>query len=115
MRTLLLLALLCTVGANEIDIMSDGQCDCACDEIDRDKLGQSTWYLLHEIVKHADESYDPALKLLLRTLGVLYPCPHCRKHINEYLDTHIVKVSEEWMCEFHNSVNERLNKTIIPC
>lgn len=109
MKYFILFLLLSTVVA-DID-----QCTCSCNEIDRDKLGQSTWYLLHEIVKHADPSYDPALSLLLKTLGVLYPCSHCRAHINEYLETHRVELTEKWMCDFHNSVNERLNKTIHDC
>ena len=91
------------------------ECNCTCEEIDRDKLGKSTWYLLHEIVKHADEEYDPAFTLLIKTLGVLYPCPHCREHIQEYLKTRRVEMTQKWMCEFHNAVNVRLNKTIVEC
>lgn len=116
MRLLLLLTLLCATGATLTEVTTEGDtCDCACEEIDRDQLGRSTWYLLHEIVKHADPEYDPAFMLLMEILGVLYPCPHCREHIAEYVSTHRVEMTEKWMCEFHNSVNERLNKTIVEC
>ena len=115
MRYFILFLLLSTAAATLQEVTVDGECDCACNEIDRDKLGRSTWYLLHEIAKHADELEDPALRLLLRTLGVLYPCPICRQHINEYIENHRVEVSEKWMCDFHNSVNERLNKTLVDC
>jgi len=89
--------------------------DCSCSCMDRETLGRSTWYLLHEIPKHADPEYEPAFDLMLRTLAVLYPCPECRAHIQEYLDSHRVQMTEKWMCEFHNDVNKRLNKTLVPC
>lgn len=114
MRYFILFLMLTTTTAILQEVSVD-ECDCSCNEIDRDKLGRSTWYLLHEIVKHATTMEDPALRLFLRTLGVLYPCPICREHINEYIENHRVEVSEKWMCDFHNSVNERLNKTLIDC
>lgn len=89
--------------------------ECSCNIPDREQLGRSTWYLLHEIVKHADPEYDPAFSLLMRCLSVLYPCPHCRDHIQQYIDTHRIEMTEKWMCEFHNDVNLRLNKTIVTC
>lgn len=116
MRLLLLFLLLFVTGATFMEVTPEGDaCDCACEEIDRDKLGKSTWYLLHEIVKHADPEYDPAFMLLMKTLGVLYPCPHCREHIKEYLESRRVEMTEKWVCEFHNAVNVRLNKTIVDC
>ena len=114
MKYIIFLLLLCTIRADFL-VEVTPECDCACNEIDRDKLGQSTWYLLHEIVKHADQEYDPAFKLLMRILGVLYPCPHCRVHINEYLNNTRVEMTEKWMCDFHNTVNIRLNKTVYEC
>jgi len=105
-----------TVSADFIaEVQPDGDaCECNV-ELNSDKLGKSTWFLLHEVVKHADPLDDIAFALLLKTLGVLYPCPHCREHITEYLATHRVEMTEEWLCTFHNAVNEKLNKTLVDC
>lgn len=113
MRILLLLLLLSTTVATFMDV--DTKCDCACEEIDRDQLGRSTWYLLHDIVKHSNTKHEPAFTLFMNTLGVLYPCPQCREHITDYLESHQVEMTEKWMCEFHNAVNVRLNKPIVDC
>ncbi len=116
MKYIIFAILLMNIHASFIaEVTPEGECECACDDLDRDKLGRSTWYLLHEIVKHIDEEYDPAFKLLVKTMGVLYPCPHCREHIQEYLESHRVEMTEDWVCEFHNAVNLRLNKTIVEC
>ena len=88
-------------------------CDCACEDLDRDKLGQSTWYLLHEIVKHVspNEHFEP----FIMALSHLYPCAECRKHIGEYLVNRNVTMSKQWVCDFHNDVNVRLGKKKFDC
>lgn len=89
-----------------------GLCDC---DMDRDKLGRSTWYLLHEIVKRVPPTEEQPFRMFMNTLGHVYPCEECRVHIKEYMDTHRVQLSESWMCDFHNTVNERLGKELFDC
>ncbi len=112
MRILVIILLLSTATAQ---LFPTPLCDCACEDIDREQLGRSTWYLLHKMVKHADTEDHGAFTRFMKTLSVLYPCPHCREHIKEYLESHPVEMSEKWMCEFHNAVNVRLNKPIVKC
>lgn len=90
-------------------------CNCECEDLDREKLGTSTWYLLHEIVKHGDDEYEHAFRTMMHTLSVLYPCKECRSHLKEYLGTHRVEMSEPWLCGFHNEVNVRLGKPVFNC
>jgi FAD-linked sulfhydryl oxidase len=116
MKYIIFALLLTNIHANFLtEVTPEGECECACNDLDRDKLGESTWYLVHEIVKHADPEYDPAFMMLMKTLGVLYPCEQCRDHILEYLGSRRVEMTEKWVCEFHNAVNVRLNKTIVDC
>jgi FAD-linked sulfhydryl oxidase len=106
------------VHSEEFDFTVDGTgeaCDCSCEDLDRYKLGQSTWYFLHEVVKHGDIKYENAFRNLMYILTVLYPCPECRVHIKEYLEHHKVKMTEEWICDFHNDVNVRLGKEVFNC
>jgi len=108
MRIILIFLLLVSVQG-----VFEPTCDCACDDLDRDKLGQSTWYLLHEIVNHVppNEHFEPFMK----ALSHLYPCAECRKHIGDYLSHNNVTMTKQWVCEFHNDVNVRLGKQKFDC
>lgn len=108
MRIILIFLLLVSVQS-----VFEPTCDCACDDLDRDKLGQSTWYLLHEIVNHvpANKHFEPFMK----ALSHLYPCTKCRKHIGEYLLHNNVTMTKQWVCDFHNDVNVRLGKEKFDC
>ena len=88
---------------------------CAC--LDRESLGRSTWNLLHEIVDNVEynEKSNSAFCSLMDNLQEIYPCKECRAHIGEYLEENPAEMTHEWLCTFHNEVNRRLNKTIIPC
>lgn len=84
-----------------------------CDE--KTELGRSTWHLLHEIVKHADPEFEPAWMNMIKILSVLYPCEDCKVHISNYISNRRIEMNEKWLCEFHDSVNIRLNKPIHGC
>jgi len=86
-----------------------------CNCIDRESLGRSTWTLLHDIVDNVDYKRNDAFVSLMGSLGEIYPCEDCRAHIVEYLQSNPVDMTHEWLCEFHNSVNRRLDKKVIPC
>ena len=61
--------------------------------------------------------------LFLRSFADVLPCNVCSIHFNEYLDSTIPDVTSphldgktkftEWMRNFHNDVNSRLNKRVI--
>jgi FAD-linked sulfhydryl oxidase len=109
MRVIIILLLLVSVQG-----IFEPICVCACEDLDRDKLGQSTWYLLHEIVRHVpppNKHFEP----FLRALSHLYPCAECRTHIGDYLLDNNVTMSKQWMCDFHNEVNVRLGKPKFDC
>lgn len=84
----------------------------ACNCLDRDELGRSTWYLLHEMVKAPPV---PAFASFMWSLSELYPCKVCQDHLVEYLHDHPPEMSPQWMCEFHNEVNLRLGKPEYEC
>ena len=90
-------------------------CDCACNQVDRNRLGQSTWYLLHEIAKHVPKTRESHFKNLMYSLSYVYPCEICRDHIDEYILKNGVELSDEWVCRFHNDVNMRLKKPLFDC
>lgn len=91
----------------------EATCNCECEELDRNTLGQSTWYLLHEIVKHVPPNEH--FSTFLESLSYVYPCKECRDHIKTYLSDHKVEMSKKWVCDFHNEVNRRLNKDEFDC
>lgn len=92
-------------------------CTCpeACEK--KEQLGRSTWFLLHEIVKHNKDTDDNSYYLgsLLDALANIYPCPRCRIHIDEYLRENNPRMTEQFMCDFHNDVNVRLGKPLYLC
>lgn len=85
----------------------------ACDCLDRDQLGRSTWFLLHEMVR--SEPRPEIFGQFMWTLSELYPCEICRSHISDYLVENPPEMSEYWMCDFHNAVNIRLDKPVFDC
>jgi len=86
-----------------------------CNCIDRESLGRSTWKLLHDIVDNVDYERNDAFVSLMGSLSEIYPCEECREHIGEYLRSTPADMTHEWLCHFHNDVNERLGKKIIQC
>ena len=55
------------------------------------------------------------LKEIVSEYSESFPCEECREHIKEYLSEKRVELSEKWVCEFHNDVNKRLNKSMYDC
>ena len=99
---------------------------CTCPEVceNKEELGRGTWKLLHDIVKVNDDTIECRgyLSKLMDTLSMLYPCMECRKHMQQFISYSINSVppklpecTSQWMCDFHNVVNQRLNKPIFNC
>jgi len=81
-------------------------------------FGPPMWKSLHNIFR----AYEPtpekeqALKQFMSNLATLFPCPRCGAHIKEAIKTMPTdsKYSAfKWSIDFHNSVNERINKPIL--
>ena len=88
------------------------------------QIGNGTWTLLHMISmtypEHPTASQQNHALALLNSLSDLYPCKICAGHMTEYLKATPPDVTSGtafklWLCEFHNSVNQRLGKTLFNC
>lgn len=93
-------------------VISSAFASCPC-MIDRERLGHSTWYLLHEIAKtNPDENQ---FNQFMTSLSHLYPCKVCRKHFQHNLNKYSVFPTPLSMCNFHNIVNAQLDKKEYNC
>lgn len=88
-------------------------------EIPPEKFGPGTWFTMHTFAKMCDrqkkerQHFISFLNNVIRKL----PCKVCRKHSNLYINEHPLKDDEEvfmWTWKFHNNVNERLGKRVVP-
>lgn len=94
----------------------------ACSQ--KDAIGRSTWRLLHAIadLNEDDDDCRKHLAHLLDALAAVYPCVECRRHIRQFISHSVSQkpmktpqCTNEWMCDFHNVVNMRLQKPIYNC
>ena len=96
-----------------------GQCPAG-----REDLGWQSWTLLHSIAAYYPD--DPTsedqirAKQFMNAFGYLYPCSHCaeaycedKKDLPIRVETR--KLFSVWMCQMHNRVNVKLNKTVFDC
>lgn len=95
------------------NITSSEEETCECVDFIPERLGKNTWYLLHEIAKSGKSQYD--FEMFMISLSNLYPCGECADHIKEYIEENPPQLGPRWMCDFHNSVNMRLDKAIYLC
>ena len=87
------------------------QAFCPC-EINKEKLGHATWYLMHEISKQPPSPY---FKDFITSLSKIYPCKVCRKHFQNNLKQYSLYQDPMSMCMFHNHVNYQLGKPEFNC
>jgi len=94
----------------------------------KEELGRATWTFLHTMASSfpAADAQEEAHKLTLITSFLnafvqLYPCADCGAHFKTLLNSTPVPETqtrdklEIWLCERHNDVNMRLNKSITSC
>lgn len=90
----------------------------------KEKLGNAGWKFLHLVAKGYPESptfkEQNNMEQFIHYLSKIYPCKSCRYHFKIYLSKYPVNTSnkfllQKWFCNFHNSVNKRLNKKIYNC
>lgn len=84
--------------------------------------GPLAWRLLHSIGARAGRGNQIRLRQdeqrevfwLLAHLEFIIPCPECRQHIISYRKSNPLPQSSDligsWLWNFHEAVNERLNK-----
>ncbi|KAM0620764.1 hypothetical protein ACHAQG_007350 [Verticillium nonalfalfae] len=86
---------------------------------DVERLGNSSWTLLHSIAATYPENPSPAqkddLRGFMRTFSRLYPCWVCAEDFQSYIKKDEVRVEGRqefgnWLCMAHNEVNRKLGK-----
>ena len=87
-------------------------------------LGRASWTFLHTMsVNYPDEptaQQKADMLQLISLFGHFYPCKVCSEHFSEELVALPPRVGSrwelsQWLCELHNSVNERLGKPAFAC
>lgn len=94
------------------------------DPPDVEKLGSSTWTLLHLIAATYPEkptSQEQAdMKQFVSLFGKFYPCWFCAEDFRGYVKDHEPDTSSQdklgsWLCNAHNEVNVKLGKERFDC
>ncbi|KAK4048878.1 Flavin-linked sulfhydryl oxidase of the mitochondrial IMS [Microbotryomycetes sp. JL221] len=98
--------------------------DCPADV---ERLGRHTWTFLHTTASYypiePTKAHESSMLGLLHALPKLYPCSSCADELGDYIKQHppeqAVKQGrtalEQWMCQVHNDVNQRLGKQDFNC
>ncbi|ROT42711.1 augmenter of liver regeneration [Sodiomyces alkalinus F11] len=91
---------------------------------DVERLGNSTWTLLHTIAATYPEKptgmQKDDLRGFMATFSRLYPCWVCAEDFQDYMKKDKLKVEGRkefgnWLCEAHNEVNRKLGKKEFDC
>lgn len=91
---------------------------------DVEKLGRSSWTLLHSIAanypEHPSNKEQSDLKQFLKLFGNFYPCWYCGEDFSRYMEKAVPQTESQstfgkWLCEAHNEVNEKLGKPKFDC
>lgn len=91
-------------------------CPDVCSVSNKEELGRSTWYFLHSIVENVEytEENNIFFTQIIQGLPHIYPCGECRGHLKQ-MNLSPIKMTKQWMCEFHNNVSKTINKTLFNC
>lgn len=90
----------------------------------KDAIGRSSWNLLHSMTAwYPDKpSLEEQTKMtqFMGALAIFYPCTYCATDFQENLKKTPARVESRkdlciWLCEQHNSVNDKLGKPLFPC
>jgi len=98
---------------------------------DVEELGHSTWTFLHSAAAYYPDAPTSvqrhSMRALLDALPHVYPCSVCAEDLRRVYATSLANEAQReravqngpslrtWLCELHNSVNERLGKPIWDC
>ena len=109
------------VDDDEKSALSNTLSECP---VDREELGRHTWALLHTMASYFPESPSDAdrehARGFIRGLAHLYPCSHCAEDFRDAVAKSPPRLDSRsefnaWVCEQHNTVNEKLGKPAFPC
>lgn len=110
-------------------------CNCILDKPtypQNEEWGPLIWWIVHTFAEKAGRQGNPitlgdeqrAWPLFVKTLVAVIPCPYCKEHFQEYLQSHPFELPAdyyEWKTyiplyfyEFHEAVNQRLGKPSFP-
>lgn len=93
-----------------------------------DYIGPGVWFTIHLLAKNATD-YNSNIRFVkyMKLLSKNYPCLKCRKHIEKYLLENPINIHKKlynkdkiniymfkYTWYFHNDVNSRLNKQLLP-
>lgn len=85
--------------------------------------GRGTWVLLHCMTMRYPVRPEPhhrqEMLSFLHAMAAVLPCRACRFHMRHYMRTNPPFLDSRcsfvrWMIAFHNHVNDRLGKPIVP-
>ncbi|MEN2496875.1 MAG: hypothetical protein MHMPM18_001340 [Marteilia pararefringens] len=89
------------------------------------EIGRATWTYLHTTAAYYPEKPDDNQKnnarALIESLKVLYACGFCRNKLDPIIndigdpDVESRHSFSQWMCKFHNKVNNNLGKAEFDC
>lgn len=105
--------------------MSDDELPDDC-PADVERLGRSTWTLLHTMTATYPTQPSPGEQMqtrtFLSTFSKMYPCGHCAEDFRDWMskEENMPRVQSRedfgrWMCEAHNAVNVKLGKSVFDC
>ena len=79
-----------------------------------EKLGPGMWLSLHGL---AEEFHNDSkmYKRLVISIFRKIPCNQCSRDAFNYLTRNDITNPMEWICKFHNHVNEKIGKPAIRC
>jgi hypothetical protein len=110
-------------------------CNCILDKPtypQNEEWGPLIWWIVHTLAEKAGRQGNPitlgdevrAWPLFVKTLVTVIPCPYCKEHFQEYLQSHPFELPPdytEWKMfiplyfyAFHEAVNKRLGKPSFP-
>ena len=90
----------------------------------KDEMGRAGWLMLHARANnYPDEPTEEErnnMEMYMVGFGKTYPCKMCREHFlemfEEYPPNYTSKTTLKYtVCKWHNIVNNRLGKLMIPC
>lgn len=94
------------------------------DPPDVEKLGRSSWTLLHLIAATYPETpsnkQQADMKQFLKLFGNFYPCWFCAEDFEKYMTKNepVTETQDQlgrWLCDAHNEVNVKLGKPKFNC
>lgn len=89
-----------------------------------EKLGNSTWFLLHTTSayypEYPTEMQKQTMIGFINGLAEFYPCKKCSQHFKEHISNYPPNVNggnelSLWFCKIHNIVNKMNDKPIFDC